>query len=68
MKAELVVYVRIGLFMLSGYAVSGGWMPEEAAQHLTHPATVEAVVGLILGAGTLIAYMVSKARKALKNV
>lgn len=65
--SELTVFVRIALFALSGYAVRGGWLPEEAAQHLTHPETVEVVTGLILGAGTLVAYVFSNARKALKD-
>ena len=65
--SEITVFVRIALFALSGYAVRGGWLPEDMAQHLTHPETVEVVSGLVLGAVTLVAYVVSRARKALRD-
>lgn len=67
MKDQLIVFVRIALYALAGYAVQGGWMPQALADQLTDPATVEVFTALILGAGTFIWYMFSKSRKALRE-
>lgn len=66
MKGELVVFVRIGLYVLAGRAVAGGWLPPELQSEVVSPAMVEAVTGVVLGAGAVVWYWVSKARAALK--
>ena len=67
LRDELVVFIRIGLFVLSGYLGSQGWLPEEAKLLLVSPEAVEAATGILLGAVTLIWYIYSKARKALRS-
>lgn len=67
MKDEVIVFVRIGLYIAAGRLVAGGWLPQDVSALLTSPETVEAVTGLILGAGVLAWYLVSKARKALRG-
>lgn len=67
MKDELIVFVRIGLYMIAGRLVAGGWLPPELQTELVSPGVVEAVTGLILAAGALVWYWVSKARAALKD-
>ena len=67
MKDELIVFVRIALYVLAGRLAAGGWMPEEAAAMLASPEAVEAVTGVLLGTGALFWYHMSKARKALRG-
>lgn len=68
MKDELIVFVRIALYIASGWLTKGGWLPSSAADQLTSPEAVELVTGLILGAGAVSWYLISKARKALRGV
>lgn len=63
----MTVYVRIALYLLAGWLTAGGWIPEEAQILFTDPAIVEMATGLIVGIGTLLWYIYSKARKALKE-
>lgn len=65
MKDDLIVFVRIGLYMLSGRAVAGGWLPPEMVPEVVNPKTAEAAIGIIIGAGTTVWYLASKARAAL---
>lgn len=67
MKNELTVFVRIGLYALAGRATAGGWLSADIAAMLPAPEVVEAVTGLIIGAGTFAWYWASKARAALKG-
>jgi|GEM_PF-4787577 len=62
---EMIVFVRIALYMIAGRAVAGGWMPQEAADLFVSPEMVEIMAGLALGLVSLIWYWISKARKAL---
>ena len=68
MRDELIVLVRIGLFILAGRGVAGGWLPDDVAAQLTDPAVVELVAGALLGLVSLIWYWQSRARKALRGV
>ncbi|MCU0909781.1 MAG: hypothetical protein MUE98_00105 [Rhodobacteraceae bacterium] len=68
MKDELIVMVRIGLYVLAGRLAAGGWLPPGADAHLTSPEAVETVVALIVGAGALLWYLGSRARAALKGL
>lgn len=67
MKDELIVFVRISMYILAGRLAAGGWLPPELQTELVSPGVVEAVTGLILAAGALVWYWVSKARAALKD-
>lgn len=67
MKDELVVFARIGLYMISGRAVAGGWMPADLVPEFASPATAEAAVGIVIGLGTFLWYLASKARSTLKQ-
>lgn len=62
---DLVVFVRIGLYVLAGRLVAGGWLPEELAAEFTSPMMIEAVVGVLSGLGVGSWYWFSKARKSL---
>lgn len=62
---ELTVFVRIGLYMVAGALVQGGWLPSWAQTELVAPAFVEAVTGLLVGAVAMGWYWASQARKAL---
>jgi len=64
---ELTVFVRIGLYMLAGALVQGGWLPATMQTELVSPAVVEAVTGLVVAAAALVWYWVSKARSALRR-
>ncbi len=67
MKSELIVFVRIGLYMLAGRLSSGGWLPQEVADMITSPDAVEAATGVIIGGLTFAWYLASEARKKLKG-
>ena len=66
MKGELVVFVRIALYVIAGRLAAGGWLPDDMRSQLTDPATVEAVSGVLVALAALAWYWVSKARQALK--
>ena len=68
MKDELIVFVRIGIYMIAGRLVAGGWLPAELQTELVSPGVVEAATGLLMAVGALVWYWVSKARAALKDV
>ncbi len=69
---ELIVVVRIALFMAAGRLASGGWLPDDlapyVAEYLTDPMMVERVASGVLAAGTLLWYWFSKARRSLRGV
>lgn len=65
MKSELTVFVRIALYAIAGRLSAGGWLPPEIADMIPSPEVVEAVTGLLIGAGAFVWYWVSNARKAL---
>ena len=65
MKDELLVFVRIALYTISGFGLRGGWLPAEVASVLPNPEVVEAVTSLLLSVFALTWYHFSKARAAL---
>ena len=67
MKDELIVFVRIALYALSGRAVAGGWLPQDVADQLAGPEAVEAITGVLIGACALAWYWLSKARARLRG-
>jgi hypothetical protein len=67
MKSEMVVLVRIALYIISGRLAAGGWLPQDIAAQLGDPAVAEAITGVVLGGFTLIWYKLSAARKALQG-
>jgi hypothetical protein len=54
--------------MIAGRLVAGGWLPQDVADQITHPAMVEALTGALIGLGALVWYWASKARRALRSV
>ncbi len=66
MKNELIVFVRIALFIIAGRGVAGGWLPAGAEAYLTDPAAVETMVSVIVMVATGAWYLLSAARRALK--
>lgn len=66
MNAELIVFVRIALYVIAGWLVRGGWLPADMQSQFVDPATVEAVTGVLVAVATLAWYWVSLARQALK--
>lgn len=68
-KEEIKPLARIAVFMVSGYLMNGGWLPEDVAELMrTDPAMVELAAGAILGVVTLGIYWFSNARKALRSI
>jgi hypothetical protein len=68
MKDELVVIVRIALYLLAGVVGRGGWLPPHIAEMFAaDPAMVELATGAVMFIATFAAYWYSKARKALLN-
>lgn len=65
MKDELIVIVRIALYIVAGKAMAGGWLPAELHPEVMAPHTVEAVTGLVIAAFTFVWYWFSRARAAL---
>lgn len=66
MKDELIVFVRIALYIIAGRLVAGGWLPVDMQSELLSQGTVEAVSGALVAIGALIWYWASKARQALR--
>ncbi len=66
MKSELVVLVRIGLYIVAGKAMAGGWLPPELHPEIVAPHTIEAVTGALIALGAFLWYWFSQARAALK--
>ena len=64
MKDELIVFVRIALYIIAGRLVAGGWLPVDMQSELLSQGTVEAVSGALVAIGALIWYWASKARQA----
>ncbi|MGL4634924.1 MAG: hypothetical protein ACRCWF_02995 [Beijerinckiaceae bacterium] len=64
---ELAVFVRIGLYIISGRLMAGGWLPPELQVEIVGPAMVEAATGAVVAAGALAWYYFSKARAALRS-
>ena len=67
MKNELAPIIRIGLYAIAGRLSAGGWLPADVAGMIPSPEVVEAVTGIVLGAGTFLWYWASQARAALKG-
>lgn len=67
MRDELIVFVRICLWVLGGLAARGGWLPADAEHVLTDPAVVETVTAALIWAGAGLWYWRSKARRALRG-
>jgi hypothetical protein len=65
--AEVMVFVRIGLYILAGKALAGGWLPAEVAEYVKSPEVIEVITGLVLSAGTVLWYWKSQAHAALKS-
>lgn len=65
--AEVMVFVRIGLYIVAGKALAGGWLPAEVADYVKSPEVVEVITGLVLSAGTVVWYWQSQAHAALKS-
>ena len=65
MQPGLTVYVRIGLYLLSGRLMAGGWIPEELKPMLVSPEMVETTTGYVVAGATLLWYHYSQARNAL---
>lgn len=57
MKSELTVILRIFLYAIAGRLTAGGWLPEGAAEN---PEFIEAVLGVLMFAGTAIWWRVAK--------
>ena len=62
----LVPFIRYALIALSSYLVTSGVNPE-VAEGLTTPEMLEAITGVLMAIGTVIWYLYSKSRAALKN-
>lgn len=65
MNPSLTVYVRIGLYLLSGRLMAGGWIPEDVKPMLVSPEMVETTTGILVGAVTIAWYHYSQARDAI---
>ena len=65
LPAEIMVFVRIGLYIIEGKALAGGCLPEEAALYVKSPEVVEVVTGLLISGVTVLWYTKSQAHKAL---
>lgn len=65
MNPGLTVYVRIGLYLLSGRLMAGGWIPEDVKPMLVSPEMVETTTGFIVAGVTLAWYHYSQARDAI---
>jgi len=65
MKDQLIVFVRIGLYLLVGMAARGGWLPDDVAELVKSPAAVEAITTALLGADVAVWYWFSKSRSVL---
>lgn len=68
MLDDLTVFVRIGLWILAGKLISGGWLPEDVAHLVKSPEMVEAITGLLIGGITAVWYWFSKSHKALRSL
>lgn len=65
LKAGLLVYVRIALYVAAGRLAAGGWLPQEMVPEFTSPIVVEMIAGGIVAVGTVVWYRFSAARDAL---
>lgn len=63
----MTAYVRIALYILSGFLIAGGWIPEEAQVLFTDPQIIEMLSGIVVAVGSLVWYIFSEARKVLKE-
>lgn len=68
MKAGLLVYVRIALYVLAGRLVAGGWLPPELVPDFASPVVVEMIAGGLVAGLALLWYWLSAARAALRRV
>lgn len=67
--AELTPFVRYLLLFLAGMVQRGGLIPPELAKTMANdPAVVDLTASLLIAGGTLVWYLWSKSRKALKEV
>ena len=65
MQPGLAVYIRIGLYLLSGRLLAGNWIPEDVKPMLVSPEMVEATTGYVVAGTTLVWYHFSQAHRAL---
>jgi hypothetical protein len=67
-RSEVFVLVRISLYLLSGFAAAGGWLPADIAENIAMDREfIEVLTGIVMFAGTGIWYWFSDSRKALKE-
>lgn len=65
MSGELIVLVRIGLYIVAGYLASAG-LPHEVVQIITTDPSVANLIGQALAAGiALLVYLWSRIAKRL---
>jgi hypothetical protein len=62
-------FARYGLLIASTKLADGGWLPPEVSHLIAaDPAMIELATGLALGAGTLLWFVYSKAKKAISEI
>lgn len=65
---KLTPFIRYALLIIAGRVSSGGWLdPALANEIATDPFIIEFVTGAIIGVLTLLWYLYSTSRKALKE-
>ena len=66
---KITPFVRYALLILAGMAARGGWLPEHVGEEIANdPVIVELATSALIALGTLIWYLVSLSRKALREV
>jgi hypothetical protein len=67
MIAGITVFVRIGLYALTGALLTKGWIDGMTADEIRSPITIEVLAGMGTALLSGIWYWRSEARKALKD-
>jgi len=62
----LIPFIRYALIALSSYLITSGVSPD-LTEGLTTPEMIEAISGVVMAIGTVIWYLYSKSRAALKS-
>ena len=66
---KITPFVRYALLLMAGMAARGGWLPEHIGEEIANdPIVVELATSALIALGTLIWYLVSLSRKALREV
>ena len=66
---KITPFVRYALLILAGMAARGGWLPEHIGEEIANdPMILEVLTGAIMAGFTLVWYLVSLSRKALREV